>query len=161
MACKRIRAGRCEDGQAVVELAFVLPIVLLILFAIVDFGLAINQQSSDTNLANLAARQVSVLGANTSLKCNGVTYTSLQAWTQCEAGVTGVQPISAVCVKDSSGGTYAVGDAATVVVKSQFGWLKLVTGKVGGLGSTISSSATMRVEQSAGSNTFLSPACTS
>ncbi len=161
MVGNRIRQAREEGGQAVVELAFVLPIVLLILFAIVDFGLALNQQNSDTNIANLAARQVSVLGASSSLPCKGraTAPTTLLAWVQCEVNVTGARPVSSVCVMDSSGGNYAVGDAETVEIKSNFGWLKMLTGSVNDLSSTLNSSATMRVEQAAGSNTFLSPVC--
>ena len=158
MVWTRIRQARGDAGQAVVELAFVLPIVLLFLFGIIDFGLAINQQNSDTNIANLAARQVAVIGTTTTLSCNGTSYSNLNTWGQCEATATGAQAVSSVCVTDTSGGPYAAGDAATVKVTSNFGWLKLLTGQVSGLSSTISSSATMRVEQAAGSNTFLSGA---
>ncbi len=93
MVSKLIRKARTEDGQAVVELAFVLPIVLLILFAIVDFGLALNQQNSDTDIANLAARQVSVIGSSSSLPCKGAPTapTTLLAWVRCEATVTGAE----------------------------------------------------------------------
>ena len=52
-----IRRVRGEHGQAMVELAFVMPILLLLLFGIVDFGLALNQQNQDTNIANIAARR--------------------------------------------------------------------------------------------------------
>ena len=38
------------------EFAFVIPLVLMFLFAIIDFGLALNQQNSDTNIANVAVQ---------------------------------------------------------------------------------------------------------
>ncbi|HTW11809.1 MAG TPA: TadE family protein, partial [Solirubrobacteraceae bacterium] len=74
MFLKRLRNR--EDGQALVELAFVLPLVVLFLFGIIDFGLAINSYNGDTNLANLGARTVAVLGTSTSVECNGTSETS-------------------------------------------------------------------------------------
>jgi Flp pilus assembly protein TadG len=157
---KRPKSLRCEDGQAIVELAFVLPLVLLFLFGIIDFGLALNTQNSDTNLANLAARQVSVMGSATSANCNGTPQSTLQAWATCMAPATGTSSPT-VCVADIAGAsnsnTYTTGDPIKVVVKSNFSWLKLITDKVAGLQSTISGSATMRMENapSSGTNSFL------
>jgi Flp pilus assembly protein TadG len=157
---KRLKTLRCEDGQAIVELAFVIPLVLLFLFGIIDFGLALNTQNSDTNLANLAARQVSVIGSTTSENCNGHPYTDLQSWATCMAPATGTSSPT-VCVADISTSqntsTYVTGDPIKVVVKSNFSWLKLLTDKVAGLQSTISGSATMRMENAptGGSNSFL------
>jgi Flp pilus assembly protein TadG len=157
---KRIQQLRCEDGQALVELAVVIPIVLLFLFAIIDFGLALNTKNSDTNLANLAAREVAVIGSGTSAKCNGLSETTLGAWVTCMAPATGATA-STVCVADTAGtapsSTYANGDPIKVVVTSTFSWLKLLTGQVSSLNSTITGSATMRMEQAptGGTSTFL------
>jgi Flp pilus assembly protein TadG len=160
MVRNRIKSLGREDGQAVVELAFVVPIVLLFLFAIIDFGLALNTKSADTNLANLAAREVAVLGTGANPKCNGVTETTLTAWVTCEAPASGVTAPT-VCVADTAGtapsSTYNAGDPVKVVVSSTFGWLKLLTGQVSSLSSTISGSATMRLETppAGGTSTFL------
>lgn len=165
-----IGALRREDGQALVELAFVIPLVLLFLFAIIDFGLALNQQSSDTNIANLAARTASLIGGNTTAKCNGTTETTLGAWVSCEAAANGAPTPSYVCVADTAGTnpstTYADGDPIKVEIKSNFAWLKLLTGQVSSLSSTLGASATMRIEQATGSgaaSTFLTgtPTCSS
>lgn len=132
--CKRLRR---ENGQALVELAFVIPIVLLFLFGIIDFGLALNEQNQDTNVANIAAREAS-LGTVTAAQCNNQTYTTLKTWAICEAQVTGT-PVTNVCVGDiatttiPSSSTYSTGDPLEVEVQSSFGWLKLITGKVGNL----------------------------
>jgi len=55
---KRItrRTGKKEGGQSLVEFALVLPIFLLILFAIVDFGMAFHAWITVTNSAREGAR---------------------------------------------------------------------------------------------------------
>ncbi|MCJ7511051.1 MAG: pilus assembly protein [Dehalococcoidia bacterium] len=50
------RTGKEEGGQSLVEFAFVLPIFLLVLFAIVDFGMAFNAWLTVTNSAREGAR---------------------------------------------------------------------------------------------------------
>lgn len=156
---------RAENGQALVELAFVVPLVMLFLFGIIDFGLALNQQNADTNIANIAVREAAVVGTTTSATCAGNTYTTLGQWSACEAQVTGA-PTSTVCVGDissaSPSSTYTTGDPVKVEVSSRFSWLKLVSGQVSNLSSTIGASASMRMEGTlTGTNPFLSPTCTS
>lgn len=150
------------------EFAFVIPLVVVFLFAIVDFGLALNQQNADTNIANVAVREAAVIGTTTYAKCGSVTETTLSSWASCESTSMGGPTLSTVCVGDiatstaPASTTYTTGDPIEVKVTSSFGWMKLVTGNVGNLSSTIGSSATMRVEgQLTGTNPFLSPVCTS
>jgi len=157
-----LRRLRSDGGQAVVELAFVLPLVMLILFGIIDFGLALNNYNADTNLANLAARSASVIGTATYLPCNGTNETTLKAFVTCEASATGAPTPTYVCFADTAGGTpsatLAVGDSLKIEVQSTFGWLKILTGtnKLN-LSSSITASATNRIEQSTGaSNSFFS-----
>jgi Flp pilus assembly protein TadG len=45
-----------EGGQALVEFALVLPVLLLVLFGIVQFALALNSQNDQTHVANEIAR---------------------------------------------------------------------------------------------------------
>lgn len=151
------------------ELAFVIPLVLLFLFGIIDFGLALNEQNQDTNIANIAAREAA-LGTVSTANCAGTSYSTLGTWATCEAKATGT-PVTAVCVADTSGAspssTYVGGDPIKVEVTSSFGWMKLLTGQIGSLSSTISGNATMRIETtpdntgSTNPTTFLSPLCTS
>jgi Flp pilus assembly protein TadG len=49
-----------EDGQSLVEFALVIPIFLLVLFAIVDFGMAFHAWITVTNSAREGARLGSV-----------------------------------------------------------------------------------------------------
>lgn len=164
------RLGR-EDGQALVELAFVLPLLLLFLFAIIDFGLALNQYNTNTNIANLAARTVSVLGTKTSATCGGTSYSTLTGWVDCEAKATGEPVPKSVCVSDTAGSSssssYAAGDPVKVEVTSTFNWFSMLSSGNGYIGrvvnptSDITASATMRLEQAPknGTSSFLTPTC--
>jgi Flp pilus assembly protein TadG len=51
---------RCEDGQALVEFALVLPIVVIIIFGIASFGFALNGWNDETHLVSEAARCAAV-----------------------------------------------------------------------------------------------------
>jgi Flp pilus assembly protein TadG len=55
---KRLTGGprKREDGQSLVEFAMVVPIFLLVLFAIVDFGMAFHAWITITNSAREGAR---------------------------------------------------------------------------------------------------------
>ena len=148
--CTRILKLKGDRGQALVEFAFVLPLVLLLLFGIIDFGLAYNTKNSDTNLANLAARSLSVLGATTASEpctANGsTTQTTLLKWVDCVAkNDAEPQPTTACLWDTSTAGSYAAGDALEVELSTPFSWFG-VLGAGGGLGSTISASATNRIE---------------
>jgi Flp pilus assembly protein TadG len=159
---------RSDSGQALVELAFVLPIVMLILFGIIDFGLALNNYNGDTNLVNIAVRTASVMGAsttNTTAQCGGVAKTNLLAYVQCEATATGAPTPTYVCFSDNGGyastdTTLTTGDPLKVEVDSTFGWMKILTGGSSyvhglSLNSKIGASATMRIEASGtGTNPF-------
>lgn len=162
---RRTRVG--DKGQALVELAFVIPLVLLFLFGIIDFGLALNQQNSETNIANIAVREAAIVTSTSfTATCNGNSEANINLWAQCEAASQGT-PTPTVCVADVNGAspsaTYSTGDPIKVEVTSSFSWLHLITGQVSGLSSTIGANATMRYEGSLTGTTssFLSPTCTS
>jgi hypothetical protein len=168
--CKRIFKLKSDRGQALVELAFVLPLVLLLLFGIIDFGLAYNTKNSDTNLANLAARSISVMGtATTTQSCGGTAETNLTLWIDCVAQADGEPTPASVCVIDSStSGSYAAGDALKIEVNTSFKWFGVIGasgGIMGSASSTISATATNRIEAAMVSGTttnpFLTPVCSS
>jgi len=153
----RIVSLRREDGQALVELALVIPLLLIILFGIVDFGMALNQYNDTTNLANLGARAVAVASStSTNPTCvSGTTTTStLTGYLRCEGQLdSSALGLVNVCPTDTSGSSWAQGDTIQVKVSDTFNWLQVMFGGVGKLGgvvpalsSTISSTATMREE---------------
>jgi Flp pilus assembly protein TadG len=139
-----------------VELALVVPLLLFIIFAIIDFGLAINQYNNTTNLANLGARATSVLSNSSSLPTctyKGTTYTSLVGYLDCQGATEGTLNQVVVTVCDPTSATnFTTGDTLQIKVVSTFNWLSILTGgigKIGGLGSlptSISSTASMRME---------------
>jgi len=62
------RTGKREGGQSLVEFALVLPIFLLVLFAIVDFGMAFHAWIAVTNSAREGARLGAVRGPATEIE---------------------------------------------------------------------------------------------
>src|SRR5919108_6373389 len=66
--------GREERGVALTEMALVLPLLLLLILAMVDFGKAINYWIDNTHLANEGAR-LAVVNNNP-----GGSTTTLQDW---------------------------------------------------------------------------------
>jgi Flp pilus assembly protein TadG len=54
--CSSGQSRKREDGQSLVEFALVIPIFLLVLFAIVDFGMAFHAWITVTNSAREGAR---------------------------------------------------------------------------------------------------------
>ncbi len=67
---KRItrRTGKKEGGQSLVEFALVLPVFLLVLFAIVDFGMAFHAWITVTNSAREGARVGAVRASEDDIK---------------------------------------------------------------------------------------------
>lgn len=55
----RLRSGS-EEGAAAVEFALVVPLLLTLLFGIIEFGFAFNAQIVVTNAAREAARELAV-----------------------------------------------------------------------------------------------------
>jgi hypothetical protein len=139
---------RDQSGQALVEFAIVLPLVLLILLGVVDFGLAFNSQNDEANLANLAVRLADV---NLCTQCNAsdgnsqiVKYIAQQADTKQLAnnGMT-------ICFFNPAQGNPAValqrGDPIEVKLSSTFGWFRYTGLPVGT--TAIVATVTGRLEQ--------------
>lgn len=138
----RIRGLRSESGVAIVEFALVLPFLLLVLLAIIDFGRAINYWIDTTHLASEGARLAAVdrVPAGSS---------SLQEYIRNKAdtnelrdgGSRWIESPLQVCVLP---GGDAVGDSVEVKVTTTYKWFPIL-----GIGPTtdITGSATMRREQ--------------
>jgi hypothetical protein len=55
---------RASDGQAVVEFALVLPLVVILLFSVINFGLIFWRQITITDAARVLAREAAVARFN-------------------------------------------------------------------------------------------------
>jgi Flp pilus assembly protein TadG len=82
-----INLVRREDGQALAELVLVLPVLLMILFGIFDFGRAVNYWNDENHLAEMGARYASVGVLPSSDPSCGSSEGTLAAYITCEAGV--------------------------------------------------------------------------
>jgi len=146
-----------EAGQSLVEFALILPLLLIIVLGIIDLGKAFGYKNDETNLANQAARAAAVNS------CPG-GCSDISNWIISQApsnelkngggsiSSTGLTQAGAVTFTFPSTGTpnHCVGDPVKVTVKVHYNWLNFL--KVGGvlptLGTDITGSATMRLEQS-------------
>ena len=134
-----------ERGTSLVEFALILPLLLLILFGVLDFGKAFNYRNDQTHLAAEGARWA-VVNSNP----GGGT---LQEYIQQQADSAELRTNAQVCISfpnnSETGTSGQVGDPVNVTVKSDYNWiLFLASGSGGGLNlpTTISGSATMRLE---------------
>jgi Flp pilus assembly protein TadG len=127
------RRAADANGAALVEFALVLPVVLLVLFGIIQFGLALNSANDETHLANEVARYVTVNQDPSS--------ESLQKWAkrQVDSNALSAQK---VCISFPSGAT--VGNPVEVKVYGTIKWLPLL--KLKSASTVVEGKAFMRLE---------------
>ena len=144
---------RNDDGQALVEFALVLPLVLALLFGIIEFGRAYNYWVDQTHLANQAARFAAV--NHRPVSGQTITqYTKDQGSTsELRDGTGQVGPGLKVCLTTSG----VVGDPVIATATSTYHWLSILG--VSAVTSTISADARMRVESAP--TTYSSGECSS
>jgi Flp pilus assembly protein TadG len=145
-----LRRSSDERGTALTEMALVLPLLLVLLLGMIDFGKAINYWLDETHVANEGARLAVVdnwpgKGGGTSLQqyiLNQVDSAELAGTTATE----GTPHSAQVCISFPSG-THQVGDPVTVTVKYDYNWLRyLFNQEQIGPVTTITGASTMRLE---------------
>ena len=134
-----------EAGAALVEFALVLPILLVLLFGMLDFGKAFNYWIDQTHLANEGARWAAVNknpGGGTLQE-----YIRSQANTAelRDGGTASVPGAIEICISFPNG-TSQVGDPVRVTASASYNWLPFLGGRIGITSTSISASATMRLE---------------
>jgi Flp pilus assembly protein TadG len=139
---------RDETGAALVEFALVLPLLLVVLLGVVDFGRAFNHWIDSTHIANVAARYATV---NKNPGAGAVPAQTLQQYTKASAATSELRDAVDVCIAfknpDGTANTDPqVGDSVTVTVDSTFSWLDFLVGEVGLTDTAITGAATMRLE---------------
>jgi Flp pilus assembly protein TadG len=151
------RLLRAEDGQAVVELALALPILMVVVLGIVDFGKAVNYWNDENHIANLTARYAAVGRLPEYGECGKLATPA--AFAECEAKIdspelaggskrtTGAQGKLVVCVSIPKA---TVGEPVEVKITTSYSWLKLpkvLGGNFKFISTNLSGRATMRLEQ--------------
>jgi TadE-like protein len=69
-----LRATKAQSGQATVEFALVLPLIVVVLFGIALFGLALNDWIDETQLVSQAARFAAVNSEHGTGPLNEATF---------------------------------------------------------------------------------------
>lgn len=138
---------RHEEGVALVEFALVAPLLLVILFGMLDFGRTFNYWIDATHLANEGARWA-VVNKNPASSGTLQDYIQQQADTDelRNGGSSAVPSALEVCITFPNGAT--VGNPVQVTASLTYNWLPFLSEQaLGGLTSTtVSSSSTMRLE---------------
>jgi Flp pilus assembly pilin Flp len=96
-------ARRDQEGAAAVEFALLLPLLVLLLFGMIEFGLAFNTRIQATNAAREAARQA-VVGIDDWNDVGGVQFWQV---VRDRAGVSSISHCS-FTTEDVVGGTLTV-----------------------------------------------------
>jgi hypothetical protein len=147
-ASRAPRRAERESGQALVEFALILPLFLLIVVGIIQFGVALNFWLDMQRIANQGARWAvvdryplpdgSYCTESTPQPCSESLQTVLANQRIAEGEV--IEPY--ICFPS---GTSEVGDAVTVRMDRNFNFLSIVAPD--GLNINLHASATMRLEQ--------------
>lgn len=134
------RLFRDQSGAAVIEFALVLPLTLVLVFGILDFGKAFHFWIDQTHLANSGARWA-VVDRNP----GAVDGLTLQQYIKSRANGSQLKAGATVCVTFPNGET--VGEPVIVEVSYPFDWLPFLDAELDVTSTTINSTATMRLEQ--------------
>jgi Flp pilus assembly protein TadG len=141
---------KTQRGQALVEFALILPLLLTLVIGIFDLGTAYNYQNDMSQLANEAARYASV--GNCDGCVAGNTATEIPAIVKADADTGALRSASNgvnITIGFPPGSNGCQGDAVQAVVTKHYTWvpyLHLVD-------TTIHASATMRLETAYNSKT--------
>lgn len=125
-----------ENGQAMTEFALVMPFLILLLFAIVEGGLTLNNYLKLTDAVRVSARIASING---SLGQASAQQAATSALTSAADGVT-VQSVTVT----AADGQWQSGNAVTVAASTQYHITLPLVGQI--LSGTLTSRSTQRIE---------------
>jgi TadE-like protein len=156
----RARADRSrthESGQALVEFAVIIPLFLMIVVGIIQFGVGLNWWLDLQRVANQGARWAAVNCGQSAATPGSDPCVSADGSTDIEEAlhdmvISGANDSDVeVCWVNPSGpgGTAKSGDAVRVKLTTQFGFLSIVgfLDDTEGLAMDLRADATMRLEQ--------------
>ena len=133
MKIKSIRIIKNEKGASAVEFALILPILIMLVFGIFQFGIAYNNYIALTHAAREGARLAAV------------NMDELLGITEFENRVIASAPSVSIESITLSGQDGDIGDPVTVTVTGEV--LNIVIPLVGSWPVQLSSTATLRIEQ--------------
>ncbi len=153
-----------ESGQALVEFALILPLFLMIVVGVIQFGVALNYWLDMQRIANQGARWAVVnaypncprTGPPSVCPSPNTNYPDLLHYQLADERISEGEVIEPyICFPDPTGvgGAPTVGDPVTVRMERNFNFLSIVTffEHAGGVDKALSvnlhASATMRLEQ--------------
>jgi hypothetical protein len=145
--------GRDESGQALVEFAIVLPVLLAGLLGILWFGRVMNYNEQATHLVNEAARYAAVNSVPSGASGTLGAWVRSQAAGELGTGKGDVQGSPTVCVVYPGG--MVVGQPVQITMRFVWHWLPFF--KLG-TSTTVSQTADMRLEATPGA--FFAAGCT-
>jgi Flp pilus assembly protein TadG len=181
-----VRQGRTreERGTALAELAIVMPLLLVLILGMLDFGKAFHEWIDQTHVANEGARLAAVNYCPDTTAADGcgwgttacpVSGTSCIAWFaanqldtkelrppgRAASSYAPQQNPAQACIFYPNGAATQVGDPVEVTVKVRYQWLRYITGRFAlPNGHTdIRGQATMRLESLPPQPTPASPLC--
>lgn len=160
------RSARDERGAALVEFALIIPLFVVLLFAVLHFGRAFTYWLDETHLANQGARWVVVnrqlAGLSPTTCAAGGADTTLATHLRCQAVTEELrdgQPDANVAGPDGMdvsicfpSGTSNVGDPVRVTVTTTWDWTSFIPlvdiiGDAIDTTTELEATATMRLEQ--------------
>jgi hypothetical protein len=145
-----------ERGAAIVEFALVVPILLVLLMGMLEFGKAFNYWIDETQLASSGARWA-VVNAGPGQCPDGSTATSLQSYIQCQAdteelrsgGTNSVADPARVCISFPPVAGHSnplIGDPVRVSVSVAYKWLPIIGQRISAVSTNLTGESTMRLE---------------
>jgi Flp pilus assembly protein TadG len=139
-----IRRARDERGQALVEFAVVVPVLMLIIVGILTFGRYENYANQQTQLASEAVRWASVNSNPSTTSQTLQAYVTAQTSGELNSGSSDVTSPIKVFIYYPTGSSNTIGSSVRACVTSTVKLLPML-GSV--TSATIAEVATMRIEQ--------------
>jgi Flp pilus assembly protein TadG len=130
-----------EEGQAVVEFALVVPLLLVTLFSVIHFGRAFNYWNDETHLTAEAARYAAV-----NRKPDPTSALSLQQQIKAQADAADLRGAAGQVCINFPNGTSNQGDPVRVTMTFPFSWMPLISARTGVASTTLTASTVMRLE---------------
>jgi TadE-like protein len=158
---RALRRSRGERGQAIIEIALVLPLLCLLVLIFVSFGKAVYIFIEMTHVANEGAREASVnlpnpQGTPPILLPGGSNNLTTYLCNEFGGGSYSKVTISYPDTSPPSAGARSVGEPVKISVSTDYHPFPIMN-----LGAfTITGSATMRIEQATTLNQSLDPKTT-